>query len=459
MHLGDLLPVPVEHGAALVNVTRVDIDSRTCQPGSVFFAMPGTATHGQRFIEDAVAHGAVAVVSSEPVATSVPVVVLPRDQLHQAMVAASYRVVGGTPSLRLVGVTGTNGKTSVTHFVSQICRAVGLPSHAIGTLSHVRTTPSPPDLARILSSALTEVTSEGVVAMEVSSHALDQGRVDGLTFAVGIFTNLSHDHLDYHESMATYFEAKALLFEPSRTQRAIVSCDDEWGRLLVTRRPDALGVSRRDLANVRIGDTEVSFVWRGHEIHSPVGGSFNVTNIHLASEAVRALGVSESEIVGALSSLTSVPGRFEVVSTSPLVVVDFAHTPDGLEGVLREVAQRTAGRVIVVFGCGGDRDREKRPVMGRIASRHAEVTIITSDNPRSEDPVAIADQIAHGTEGAADVRVEVDRRAAIALALELVKTHDAVVIAGKGHEKTQETKGSVVDFDDVAVARELLDQR
>ena len=459
MHLGDLLPVPVEHGAALVNVTRVDIDSRTCQPGSVFFAMPGTATHGQRFIEDAVAHGAVAVVSSEPVATSVPVVVLPRDQLHQAMVAASYRVVGGTPSLRLVGVTGTNGKTSVTHFVSQICRAVGLPSHAIGTLSHVRTTPSPPDLARILSSALTEVTSEGVVAMEVSSHALDQGRVDGLTFAVGIFTNLSHDHLDYHESMATYFEAKALLFEPSRTQRAIVSCDDEWGRLLVTRRPDALGVSRRDLANVRIGDTEVSFVWRGHEIHSPVGGSFNVTNIHLASEAVRALGVPESEIVGALRSLTSVPGRFEVVSTSPLVVVDFAHTPDGLEGVLREVAQRTAGRVIVVFGCGGDRDREKRPVMGRIASRHAEVTIITSDNPRSEDPVAIADQIVHGTEGAADVRVEVDRRAAIALALELATTHDAVVIAGKGHEKTQETKGSVVDFDDVAVARELLDQR
>ena len=459
MHLGDLLPVPVEHGAALVNVTRVDIDSRTCQPGSVFFAMPGTATHGQRFIEDAVAHGAVAVVSSEPVATSVPVVVLPRDQLHRAMVAASYRVVGGIPSLRLVGVTGTNGKTSVTHFVSQICRAVGLPSHAIGTLSHVRTTPSPPDLARILSSALTEVTSEGVVAMEVSSHALDQGRVDGLTFAVGIFTNLSHDHLDYHESMATYFEAKALLFEPSRTQRAIVSCDDEWGRLLVTRRPDALGVSRRDLANVRIGDTEVSFVWRGHEIHSPVGGSFNVTNIHLASEAVRALGIPESEIVGALSSLTPVPGRFEVVSTSPLVVVDFAHTPDGLEGVLREVAQRTAGRVIVVFGCGGDRDREKRPVMGRIASRHAEVTIITSDNPRSEDPVAIADQIAHGTEGAADVRVEVDRRAAIALALELANTHDAVVIAGKGHEKTQETKGSVVDFDDVAVARELLDQR
>ena len=459
MHLGDLLPVPVEHGAALVNVTRVDIDSRTCQPGSVFFAMPGTATHGQRFIEDAVAHGAVAVVSSEPVATSVPVVVLPRDQLHRAMVAASYRVVGGIPSLRLVGVTGTNGKTSVTHFVSQICRAVGLPSHAIGTLSHVRTTPSPPDLARILSSALIEVTPEGVVAMEVSSHALDQGRVDGLTFAVGIFTNLSHDHLDYHESMATYFEAKALLFEPSRTQRAIVSCDDEWGRLLVTRRPDALGVSRRDLANVRIGDTEVSFVWRGHEIHSPVGGSFNVTNIHLASEAVRALGIPESEIVGALSSLTPVPGRFEVVSTSPLVVVDFAHTPDGLEGVLREVAQRTAGRVIVVFGCGGDRDREKRPVMGRIASRHAEVTIITSDNPRSEDPVAIADQIAHGTEGAADVRVEVDRRAAIALALELANTHDAVVIAGKGHEKTQETKGSVVDFDDVAVARELLDQR
>jgi UDP-N-acetylmuramoyl-L-alanyl-D-glutamate--2,6-diaminopimelate ligase len=303
------------------------------------------------------------------------------------------------------------------------------------------------------------MSEPGVVAMEVSSHALDQGRVDGLHFSVGVFTNLSHDHLDYHDSMSAYFEAKARLFEASRTERAIISCDDEWGQRLMSLRTDALGVSRRDLGKVVIGDTEVSFVWRGHDVSAPVGGSFNVTNVQLACEAVRALGVAESTIADATRFLTPVPGRFEVVGTTPLVVVDFAHTPEGLDGVLSEVAQRIPGRVIVVFGCGGDRDRDKRPLMGGIASRRAAITIVTSDNSRSEDPNEIVRDITSGVEKDSDVRIEIDRREAIKLALELATSSDAVVIAGKGHEKTQETNGSVVDFDDVEVARDLIGRR
>lgn len=459
MRAGDLLGLPVDAAVADINVTRVDIDSRTCQPGSVFFAMPGTLSHGHRYVDDAISKGAVVIVTSEPVEASVPVVLVAASELHQAMVDASYRIVGGVEQLALVGVTGTNGKTSVTHFVANICRRVGVPAQAVGTLTNVRTTPAPPELARVLRSAQDDMSAPGVVALEVSSHALDQGRVDGLQFAVGVFTNLSHDHLDYHETMDSYFAAKVRLFDPSRTQRAIINSDDEWGRRLLSIRSDALAVSLSDLGNVEVGNSQISFMWRGHDIHAPVGGSFNVTNLHLACEAVRAMGVDENRIAEATRSLVPVPGRFEVINTAPLVIVDFAHTPEGLDGVLSEVAQRTQGRVIVVFGCGGDRDRDKRPLMGGIATRRATITIVTSDNPRSEDPREIIREIVSGAEGDADIRIEVDRRSAIALARDLATSHDAVVIAGKGHEKTQETKGSVVDFDDVVVAQELFGRR
>lgn len=458
MRLRDLLPRIDVPDAANVDVTRVDIDSRSCEPGSVFFALRGTSDNGGRYIDDAVARGAVVVVSSEAVSANVPVVKVEEDLIVDAMVTASYLVVGGIDGIRLVGVTGTNGKTSVTNFVAQMVRALGHPASTIGTLTSARTTPAAPELARLLSAAQRELGSDAVVAMEVSSHALDQHRVDHLTFEVGVFTNLTHDHLDYHHTMDAYFAAKAQLFESGRTRHAVVCVDDEWGARLADLRPDATRLSVRDVDDVDVKATSISFTWRGQRVWSHVGGLFNVTNVVLACEAVAALGFDPAAVAAAAGEISVVPGRFEIVSSEPLVVVDYAHTPDGLDRVLGDVAQRTPGRVIVVFGCGGDRDREKRPVMGRIASERADVVYVTNDNPRREDPNDIARAIASGCTGDAIVNIVLDRRDAISAALSEARGADVVVIAGKGHEKTQETNGFVVDFDDVVVARKLLER-
>ena len=443
----------------LVDVTRVDIDSRSCQPGSLFFALNGGTDNGIRYVDDAVARGAVGVIASQAVTTTVPTMVVSESDIFEIMVAASYRVVGGVEGVRLVGVTGTNGKTSVTTFVAQLCDTLGLPSTSIGTLTNARTTPAAPDLARLLRAARESWASDGVVALEVSSHALDQQRVANLHFAVGVFTNLTHDHLDYHHTMDDYFSAKARLFEPERTERAIICLDTSWGRTLADARPDAIAVATSDLQNVVVSEDSLSFSWHGSQVAAPVGGMFNVTNVMLACEAVRALGFEVADIASAASTLHSVAGRFEVVGTRPLVVVDYAHTPDGLERVLLDLKDRTTGRLFVVFGCGGDRDVEKRPAMGAIASTLADVVIITSDNPRSEEPGAIASAIAAGCRKDANVSVILDRREAIARAVEEATEDDVVLVAGKGHEKTQETNGFVVDFDDVAVARELLNRK
>ena len=458
MLVRELLDGHADHPIGVLHVTRVDIDSRACEPGSLFFALGGSADHGSRYVSDAVARGAVGVVASEDVTADVPVLVVPESDIFDLMVAASYRIVGGIDGVRLVGVTGTNGKTSVTNFVAQLCETLGLPTATIGTLTSARTTPSAPELARMLRKARDQWSGEGVVALEVSSHALDQRRIESLHFEVGVFTNLTHDHLDYHRTMESYFAAKAKLFERQRTDHAVICCDTPWGAELATHREDAIAVSTTDITNVVVGDDSLSFEWRGELVAAPVGGMFNVTNVLLACETVRALGFSIPDIANAAATLHSVSGRFEVVATSPLVVVDYAHTPDGLERVLSDLSARTDGRTIVVFGCGGDRDVEKRPVMGSIASEHADVVIITNDNPRSEDPESIATSISSGCHSGADVQVILDRREAIAHALSLAGERDAVLIAGKGHEKTQETNGFVVDFDDVAVARELLNR-
>ena len=458
MLVSELIDGVEGHPIGAVHVNRVDIDSRVCEPGSLFFALNGTKARGTSFIADAVARGAVAVVVSEAVSPTVPVLVVPESQIHDLMVAASYRIVGGINGVRLVGVTGTNGKTSVTNFVAQLCSSLGVPSSTIGTLTNARTTPAAPDLARILHATRASWDRDGVVAMEVSSHALDQHRIETLHFEVSVFTNLTHDHLDYHRTMENYFEAKAQLFSPGRTDHAVICSDDAWGQRLVSQRPDAIGVATKDLSDVVVTDNAVSFTWRGHPVSARVGGQFNVTNVFLACEAALALGFAERDIANAASAIHAVPGRFEVVATSPLVIVDYAHTPDGLERVLRDVRVRTSGRVIAVFGCGGDRDHEKRPVMGSVSSRLADVVIITSDNSRSEDPVRIAAEIRGGCDGDADVHIELDRARVIDHAISIARQSDVVVIAGKGHEKTQETNGFVVDFDDVAVARERLNR-
>lgn len=456
MLVRDLLPSPTKTAFDDIDVTRIDIDSRSCEAGSLFFALNGTQERGSRYVVDAQSRGAVAIIASEPVSCDIPVLVVPEESIYSMMVRASYAIVGNLDDVRLVGVTGTNGKTSVTHFVAQLLNSLGVSASTIGTLNNVRTTPSAPELARLLRSTRDEWGHGGVVAMEVSSHALDQDRIANLVFDVAVFTNLSQDHLDYHETMENYFAAKMRLFDGMRSTRAVVCVDDEWGQRLAEILPDCVTVARTALGDVRISEDSLSFLWRDHLVSANVGSSFNVINVALACEAVRALGYGVDDIATATRSLRNVSGRFEVVSRSPLVVVDYAHTPDGLERVLRDVATRAIGRVIVVFGCGGDRDRGKRPLMGAVASELADLIVITNDNPRSEDPREIADAIASGCSNDTEQHVILDRREAISFALALASPGDVVVIAGKGHEKTQETKGFVVDFDDVAVAQELL---
>lgn len=371
-----------------------------------------------------------------------------------APLAAAFH---GHPSRRLsvVGVTGTNGKTTVTHLLASILRAAGRPVEVIGTLSGARTTPEAP----VLQAQLAAVADGGgdTVAMEVSSHALDQHRVDATWFAVAVFTNLSRDHLDYHRTMERYFEAKARLFRAGRTRVAAIDVDDEHGRRLariaedegITVRP----VTQRLVDGYELRDGREVFSWRGRPVRLPLVGSHNVSNALAAAVAAEALGIGPAEVASGLSSAPAVAGRFERVDAGQpfTVAIDYAHTPAALEQTLvaaRQIAHPAGGRVGVVFGCGGDRDRSKRPAMGAVAAGLADLVLVTSDNPRWEDPLEIIDDVCSGTPG---LEVEADRRAAIARALDWARAGDVVVVAGKGHEAVQEVRGAIVPFDDRSV--------
>ncbi|MHB1208339.1 MAG: UDP-N-acetylmuramoyl-L-alanyl-D-glutamate--2,6-diaminopimelate ligase [Acidimicrobiales bacterium] len=464
MQLGDVLQsVSLDVATSCVEITSVEIDSRACSPGALFFAMSGTHGHGAQFVDDAVRNGAVAVVTDTPISALVPVVVVPTQQLHELMTNASSVVVGRPENrVELVGVTGTNGKTSVTSLVSSLVSALGWNAASIGTLTNERTTPAPPELFRTLAeldAGFDRGRTRSVVAMEVSSHALDQHRVEGLHFSVTAFTNLSHDHLDYHHSMEEYFNAKAQLFTSDHAERAVIWCDDSYGlRLADMTTIPASRVYRSDASDVSESLQGTIFFWRGHLVNTPLIGDYNVDNALMAMEIVRSLGAEEEHIAHAMSDVRGVPGRFELVSgRDVMVIVDYAHTPAGLTRLLSDVRRvLDGGRVITVFGCGGDRDRAKRPAMGEVASSASEITIVTSDNPRSESPDAIIDSVIKGvTPGAMVLRMS-DRRAAIAEAIRLAQPGDAVVIAGKGHETTQIIGDLVVPFDDREVAREFL---
>ena len=439
--------------------TRIDLDSRECRAGSVFFALTGGALRGSDFARSAIDQGAIAVVASEALDLPVPVAVVDAHEIHQVLVSASYEIVGNPQnSLRLIGVTGTNGKTSVATFVAELAQLVGLSATSVGTLTHARTTPAPPDLARTLAAA--RDAGVELVALEVSSHALDQGRVDGLVFDVALFTNLTHDHLDYHETMDRYFAAKASLFTPARSRVGVVYVGDEYAQRLLDEAQIPLRSISPEVAHAAtVALSSVTFSWHSHDVHAPLSGRYNVVNVSLALEALSCLGIDDDALVAAVSALSPVPGRYERVAENPTVIVDYAHTPDGLETVLRDVRSLSDATVVVVFGCGGDRDREKRPAMGAIAATYADVVIVTNDNPRSENPTEIADQIESGITGPCDLERVLDRRAAIARGIERAGEHGVVLIAGKGHEKTQETAGTVVEFDDVRVARELLGRK
>lgn len=465
-------PLAVLGDPAGVEVRAVAADHRDVIPGALFCCLPGAVHDGHAFAAAARAAGAVAFVSEHSLGPApefgVQLVVGPGAARAATAQAACAFYDDPARALRTVGVTGTNGKTTTTFLLRSILERHGWACGLIGTLTGARTTPEAP----VLQSALARLRDEGAraCALEVSSHALVQRRVDGVVFDVAVFTNLSQDHLDYHGSMEAYFAAKATLFTPEHARAAVVCADDAYGRRLLERPVvDMVAFSLDDVRDLELGLGFSTFRLGGRHVRLPLGGEFNVRNALAAAASARLLGVSVDAIVDGLQSAGAVPGRFETITTADglSVVVDYAHTPAGLEEVLRAaragaVAARARGqsgggpRLIVVFGCGGERDRGKRPMMGAVATRLADEVVITSDNPRSEDPAAIAAEVVAGALDPSRCSVELDRRAAIARALVAGRPGDVVVVAGKGHETTQQIGAQMLAFDDrVVVAEEL----
>ena len=454
-------------------------------PGDAFFCIVGMKSDGHTYAQDAIDRGARALVVERKVyladATDVTEVVVPDTRKAMAAVSARFH---DEPSskLSLVGITGTNGKTTTTYLVEHIARVSGKRTGVIGTVGTLigdvkekssRTTPESPDLQELLG-RMADAHCD-VVAMEVSSHALDLKRTYGAHFAVTAFSNLTQDHLDYHHTFEAYFEAKALLFGKDYPARRVICIDDSWGRELLRRCSDAgdnvitTGFERSAQIHPKQVDyfpthTSVTLNVRGgyRTFDYPLVGKFNVENVMCAFGIAIQLGIPVDTIVAALEDAPQIPGRLERVHASDdggvSVFVDYAHTPDALEKALGSIMALTPGRTICVFGCGGDRDASKRPIMGK-AALAADHAIVTSDNPRTEDPAAIIDDIVAGMgEGVGRFDVEVDRRRAIALAISQAKPGDSILIAGKGHEDYQLVGDEVLAFDDRVVAREELDR-
>ncbi|MDP8937577.1 MAG: UDP-N-acetylmuramoyl-L-alanyl-D-glutamate--2,6-diaminopimelate ligase [Actinomycetota bacterium] len=456
---GDLDLVGLAGDPATADVTGVTSSSTAVVPGALFCCLSGATADGHDFAGAAVVSGATALLCERPMPEPVPQVVVADSRRATALVAAAFH---GHPSRRLavVGVTGTNGKTTTTHLLRSVLAADGRRADVIGTLSGARTTPEATELQARLAALAAGGTE--AVAMEVSSHALAQSRVDGVWFTVAVFTNLSQDHLDYHGTMEEYFRAKASLFAPERAAVAVVNADDEWGRrLLGAARVPTRPFSLADAADLTLGPDGATFRWDGAPVRLPLAGRFQVVNALAAATAARELGVPAARVADGLSTAGPVRGRFEPLDAGQpfRVVVDYAHTPAAMEEVLTAARQAAAnGRVLLVFGCGGERDRAKRPVMGEVASRLADVAVVTSDNPRSEDPSAIIDEVRAGVGRVKALWVEPDRRAAIALVVADAEPGDVVVIAGKGHETTQALSTGPVPFDDRVVVQEELDR-
>ncbi len=468
-----------------LSIRGVAMDSRAVRAGDLFLAMAGAGTHGLRFAAQAVAAGACAVVHdglaegedlSHNADRSVPLIEVPGLRARSGELASlAYR----QPSTQIdvLGVTGTNGKTSVVHYLAQALTAIG---HRVGTQGTLgsglhgalrageRTTPDAAQTQRWLA----EMVAAGAdcVAMEVSSHALDQGRVDGTRFKLALFTNLSRDHLDYHADMEDYFQAKARLFAWPDLDVAVVNADDSWGRRLLQQPPNGRVISygECDDANLRAVSAElnatgmrVQIDWQGRsaEIELPLLGRFNLANALGVAAVLLGLGHDLDVVVRGLAALRPVPGRMQWIDGGAhgAAVVDYAHTPDALALALQALRQHCAGRLRVIFGCGGERDAGKRAPMGQIAEQLADEVIVSDDNPRGESAQAIAAQILAGCTQPQRIAVIHDRAAAIAAGLAAGKPEDLLLIAGKGHERTQESMGVRRPFDDVAVARSWLE--
>ena len=482
-------PIRVE-GPQTAEVCHITADSRTVQEGSLFICLVGATVDGHSFVEKAVQDGAVAVVVSKPVTVPDHVAVIYVEDTRQALQAAvPFFYDYPASKMRMIGVTGTNGKTTTTHIIAHLLRSQGYTVGVIGTV-HIliddqsypihNTTPDVADLQQILQ----QMVDAGVThcIMEVSSHALALGRTAGVEYDTAVFTNLTQDHLDFHKTFDNYLAAKAKLFKQvsasyqvKEGKGAVINVDDAYGQSIVdvttspmiTYSTEGKGsMNASDLTiTAKSSQFTLNYDGKSYPISTKIAGMFNVYNALAAVGATLYEGLSMEEIVKGLATFTAVPGRFELIEEGQdfAVVVDYAHTPDGLENILQTAKKIVENRILVVFGCGGDRDATKRPIMGRIAAQFGDRVFVTSDNPRTEDPVQIVKDVEVGVrEGLHDdvtYEVIVDRREAIHKAIAEATTGDVVIIAGKGHEDYQILKDETIHFDDREVAREALKER
>ncbi|MDA0577881.1 MAG: UDP-N-acetylmuramoyl-L-alanyl-D-glutamate--2,6-diaminopimelate ligase [Verrucomicrobia bacterium] len=470
------------HGPADVEITGVVCDSRQVRAGNLFVAIPGAMQDGRRFLDDAAARGASAVVAEGEAhaPTHVSAVVVDDARLALAALAKAFWQ-DAADRLQLVGVTGTNGKTTVAYLVRDLLDAAGHVPGLISTVAYrigtrvipaTRTTPDAPTLHRMFAEMVAAGCRSAV--MEVSSHALAQRRVAALNFQVAIFTNLTRDHLDYHGTMEAYYAAKAQLFSAlggdGHPATAVVNQDDVWGQRLVAEigtRVPLLTYGLQGGAKVTAANLAMTARGATFRLVSPVGeanvqlklqGAYNVSNALAAGAAALAMGMDVAHVAKALSAAQAAPGRLQEVGCTRgfQVFVDYAHTDDALARMLETVREVADGRLLLVFGCGGNRDTTKRAAMGAVAARLADYVVVTSDNPRKEEPQAIIAQIMEGAPSARHLEPVVDRRAAIARVLSLARLGDVVVVAGKGHETMQEFAHRSLVFDDVQVVLDLL---
>lgn len=481
MKLTDLLRPWVTVDAPECDISGLQNDSRKVKPGYLFFAYPGVAADGRLFVDQAKQAGAAAIIyESEnlPQIGSFPADIpcVPVTELGKKLSAIASRFYDyPTRALSVTGVTGTNGKTTIAYQLAQAYGLLGEKAVYVGTLGQgdvralqplLNTTPD----ALCLQQLMYEYKHANVrqLCMEVSSHALSQGRVDDIDFSGAIYTNLTHDHLDYHHTMQDYAAAKASLFGMSTLKWAIINCDDAYSEYMMQKlsptcrkltyglQPGCDVQAVRWQTSMTGSEMEIASPWGHHQIHVNLLGKFNIYNSLAVFAGLLAQDIPVRDVVEVMCKLQASPGRMEVVAQKPCVIVDYAHTPDALENVLITLQTLKQGRLGVVFGCGGDRDKTKRPIMGHIASQYADFSIVTSDNPRTEDPLQIVNEVAEGLLPEAQVLKIIDREEAIQCALKIAEPQDIILIAGKGHESYQQIGTKRFDFSDQDVVRKLL---
>ncbi len=474
LKLGEIIktiPDAVVYGDKDVEISHITNNSRECVKGSLFVAVRGFQTDGHKYIKSAVENGASAVLCEEyDESVSVEQVVVKNSRISESLAAAAF-YCNPSKSFRLVGVTGTNGKTTVTYLVKSILEYAGLKVGLIGTNQNMigeevietsRTTPDSIELQSVF--ARMRDKSVDVCVMEVSSHALELERVHGCTYAVGAFTNLTQDHLDFHVTMDNYADAKFKLMGIS--EKAVINGDDLYGQKMIDKCPcECLSYSVKDenselyAKNIEMHSDCVAFDMENISYKLMIPGEFSVYNALCAIGIAKALGIDEDTVSKGLGKATGVKGRAEVVPTGRdyTVIIDYAHTPDGIENILNAVRGFSKGRVVIVFGCGGDRDNTKRPIMGKIAGEMADFCIVTSDNPRSEDPMKIISMVEEGVKESGGEYVVIEsRRDAIKYALDNAQKDDCIILAGKGHETYQILNSGTIHFDEREVVREIL---